>query len=46
MHKNSDQNVECMKKKHKRVEILHKCPMSIQKGIVPENINESNIFNI
>jgi hypothetical protein len=33
-------------KKHKRVEIWHKHPMSIQKGIVPENINESNIFNI
>jgi hypothetical protein len=43
MHKNSAQNVECMRKKHKRVEILHR---SIQKAIVPENINKSNIFNI
>jgi hypothetical protein len=46
MHKNSAQNVECMKKKNKRVEILHKRSTSIQKGIVPENINKSNIFNI
>jgi len=35
MHKNSAQNVECTKIKRKRVEILHKRPMSTQKGIVP-----------
>jgi hypothetical protein len=46
--KRSKRCTECRvhEKKHKRVEILHKRPMSIQKAIVPENINKSNIFNI